>query len=393
MSGFKKMMSMLLFFGFISILSMPQTMRVSAANTGIQKKYALAARNVRNVQVRGNYLLISQKKNHVVLVDLLKKLKKKEADLYYKNRLISKSAKAYFPAFDDQIFIRDKQNKILYSGDRDSKCYSIFGHKEIYDCERDSAPVANQVVLKNITKCWCGDGMFAYVKNNNLVVSGSAVVFQDEYHYECYDVKSKYTFFKGKADQVKQVVSGNENIFVLMKDGSVWGRGSNEKKLISDSDKQYYEKFVKIVSAGVRSIAASFNSVGMLKKDGTLWLWGEKMVSGKLTYVTEPYKIAGNVTEFSLGWSNPRANTGSVVVAFLKNNGKAYGWGANDRYALTSKYKTGWIDKPVKLKSNIKHVYVGDNKTFLLDEKNRLYWAGTQGYTGNFDWMDKLVSQ
>ena len=388
MIRFKRMMSMFLLFGLISIISMPQTLKVSAANKGIQKKYNLAARNVRNIRVYGDYLFISQKKNHIVLVDLTKKLKKKEAGLYYKYRWISKNAKAYFPASEDQIFIQNKRNEILYTGGEMGKCYSMFGHKDVDDCDKDMAPAVNQVVLRNITKCWSDDSMFAYVKNNNLVVSGSAVVFQDEYHYECYDVKSKYTFFKGKADRVKQVVSGNENIFVLMKDGSVWGRGSNETKLISVSDKKYYKKFVKIVSGGVRSIAASFNSVGMLKKDGTLWIWGEKMVSGKLTYVTEPYKITGNVKEFSLGWSNPKKNTGSAVVIFLKNNGKAYGWGANDRYALTSKYKAGWIDKPVKLKSNIKHVYTGDNKTFLLDNQNRLYWAGMQGYTGMFGWMD-----
>jgi len=392
MSRSKGMMSMCLLLILTGLLSMSQDMRVSAANTGIQKKYALVARNVRNIRGRGSYVFISQKKNHVVLVDLTKKLKKKEAGLYYKHRLISKDAKAYFPAGDDLIFIQNKQNKILYTGSEYNKCYFMFGHKHLYDCERDSAPAANQIVLKNITRCWSDEGMFAYEKNNNLVVAGPSVVIQDEYHYECCDVVSKYTFFKGKADQVKQVVSGMQSIFVLMKDGSVWGRGNNEKKLISDSDEKYYKKFVKIVPGGVKSIAAAYDTVGMLKKDGTMWLWGERMVDGKLTYSSSPYKIADNVKEFSLGWSNPKANTGSAVLVFLKKNNKAYGWGANDRYALTSQYKAGWIDKPVKLKSDIKHVYTGDNKTFLLDKKNRLYWSGMQGYTSMFDWMDKLVS-
>ena len=99
-----------------------------------------------------------------------------------------------------------------------------------------------------------------------------------------------------------------------MKDGSVWGRGSNENKLISDSSEKYYKKFVEIVPCGVKAIAATGENVGMLKKDGTLWLWGEKTENKKVTRSTAPYQIADNVKEFSLGTRYYNTKTGNAIV-------------------------------------------------------------------------------
>jgi len=365
-----------------------QNLKVSAAKRRVvQKKYTLIAKNVRTVRVCGDYIYLSQKKNKFMQIDLMAKLRKKEvtSNIYYKHHLISKGAKAFFPAGYNKIFIRNKRNEILFTGDKWAKCSSMFRHKDSNDCERDSPRTANEVVLKNITKCWSDSGIFAYVRNNNLIVTGG--VLGSAYSEECYEDNTKRTFFRGKGDQVKQVVSGNYNVFVLMKDGSVWGMGNNEQKLISDSSKNYYKKFVEIVPDGVKSIAANLKNIGMLKKDGTLWLWGEKSENGKVTYSAEPYKIANNVKEFSLGMANSKSEKRNAIVAYLNKNDVAYGWGLNSQYALTSKYKKGWIDKPVKLKSNIKHVYAGNGTTFLLDKQNRLYWAGDQWYTGLLDWI------
>ena len=61
------------------------------------------------------------------------------------------------------------------------------------------------------------------------------------------------------------------NIFVLMKDGSVWGIGRNNRKLISSSKKKKYSQFVKIMDGGVKQIAACTDHVLVVKKDNTLW--------------------------------------------------------------------------------------------------------------------------
>jgi alpha-tubulin suppressor-like RCC1 family protein len=206
---------------------------------------------------------------------------------------------------------------------------------------------------------------------------------------ECYLATSKQTFFRGRADQVEQVVSGGNNIFVLMKDGSVWGRGDNRRNFISKTSTKYYKDFVRIVPSGVKSIAATTLNVGMLKTDGTLWLWGEKTGKKKVTYTNKPYKVANKVKEFALGtdYNNVKAKTSRTMLILLKTNNTAYGWGSNDCYALTSKYKKGWINKPVKLRANIKHVYAGDGTSLLLDNKDRLYMAGTQWYRRMMTWV------
>ena len=373
---------MILLFGITITVMLSQNLEVSAMK-GSVKKYTLVARNVRSVRTIHTDVFLSQKKNKVMQVDLFKKLKNKDvrSNIYYKNCLISKNAKAYFPD-GARIFIQNNRDEILFTGEEYAKCESIFGHKTKKDCERDKAAVANEVVLKNITRCWSDFGLFAYVKNKSLVVTGTAIAGDVA---RCYHLGTKATCFKGQADQVKQVVSGELNVFVLMKNGSVWGTGWNETMLISDSEEYYYGDFVQIIPQGVKAIAATGYNVGMLKEDGSLWIWGG---GGRAGYAppTTPYKIADNVKEFSLctDWRSPKSATDFILV-FIKKNNTAYGMGSNYGYALTSKYKKGWIDNPVKLKSNIKHVYTGYGTTFLLDKEKRLYWSGGQFRGGLMD--------
>lgn len=105
--------------------------------------------------------------------------------------------------------------------------------------------------------------MFAYVKNNTLYVTGIAATpynpsTPDHEEPACYEYDTVRQFFQGGANGIRDVVCGEDcgaygnNIFVLMKDGSVWGMGSNRGKLISNNQKRYYEDFVKIIPRGVK---------------------------------------------------------------------------------------------------------------------------------------------
>lgn len=148
--------------------------------------------------------------------------------------------------------------------------------------------------------------MFAYVKNNKLFITGGIMgELVGKGEEDCYKYNTVQTFFDGKGNQIKQVICGENyvtgcNIFVLMKDGSVWGIGRNNRKLISASKKKKYSQFVKIMDGGVKQIAACTDHVLVVKKDNTLWGWGRTFKSLKKKYSATPRKLANNIKEVAV---------------------------------------------------------------------------------------------
>lgn len=171
-----------------------------------------------------------------------------------------------------------------------------------------------------------------------------------------------------------------------MNDGSVWGIGANEHKLISNSKKKNYRSFVKIIDGGVTQIAASREQIAVVKEDNTLWIWGRDMKKSKRKYSATPKKIADNVSEVAV--STYQIYDTYPIVVYLKKDGSAYGMGynytdKNEGFAVfTDKYKKGWNRKPVLLMKNVKHVYAATNATLMLTNKKELYWTGSQGWYG-----------
>lgn len=80
------------------------------------------------------------------------------------------------------------------------------------------------------------------------------------------------------------------------------------------------------------------------------------------------------------------------VTRNVKKDGVAYGMGQSesvsfeftDRYSKP--YKNVWINKPVELMKNVKHVYGSYEKTILMTRDNKLYWTGEQGITYPYWW-------
>lgn len=171
-----------------------------------------------------------------------------------------------------------------------------------------------------------------------------------------------------------------------MKDGSLWGMGYNESNLISGSKKKYYNKFVKVISGGVKKVSAGYENVVIIKKNNTMYAWGKTWKSKKEHYSFNSQKIDSGVREISL---TDTLGKGPILV-YLKRSGTAYGMGVNEGYAFTDKYKKGWHSKPVKLMENIKHVYSASSLTLLLSKKGDLYWTGTQDAYPEFDWVEKM---
>lgn len=207
----------------------------------------------------------------------------------------------------------------------------------------------------------------------------------------------KKKFFKGKVNQICKVVlcidycSGRQSIFfVLMKGGTVWGMGYNGHHLISNEDKEYYSKFIKLKVKNVKDICAANRNIGALRKDRSLWMWGQKR-SGKdgrnKKFTVTPWRIDNGVRSFSISPSGHH----NCILLFVKN-GKAHGWGSARRSALPKKAKNNWHnDHPVLLKDNIKQVYAGVNMTLLLDNAGNLYWRGSAANPVDLSWVEKKL--
>ena len=315
----------------------------------------------------------------------------------YKMFTVGKKIKEFYPVGSDMLFL-DAKNRLRLNG---SNCYLFANHVSAKECKKEKYHVVNKIVERNLNpkKCWSDSGMFAYVKNNNLYITGysaSPYVSQKHDQLECFQYEKPRMFFQGKGSQVKDVVCGEGtggygyNIFVLLKDGSVWGMGNNVAKLISNSKTKYFDYFVQIVAKGVNQISVSSNNVAVVKNDDALYVWGHTMKSRsskKYKSSVIPIKITTNVSEADISGRN------DTTLVFRRKNGVAYGMGLNSGCILTDKYKKGWHKKPVRLMGKVKHVYTIEGVTFILKKNRSLYWTGTQDWNVNFGWVVKKLSK
>lgn len=347
-----------------------------------RKTFGLLARDVRYLKMSYNNVLIAQngKKNIVYQIDLLKK--NKSGDICYKKYKVTDQAGDVYPIDDNAMFFRNKKNQICYTGV--GMCDLVFQHNDAQTCERESIhQVRNKAVLKDVKKCWGDTDMFAYVRENRLYITGGALKFdvRDKKNSKrCHERETVKSYFEGRGDEVKQVVYGYDRdamIFVLLKDGSVWGMGDNSHRFIKDTKTKTYMDFVKVMPDGVIQIAVGEKNIGFLKKDRTLWVRGKGFQKGKRKYSYNLKKISSEVVEFCLP---------SDRILFLKRNGVAYGMGQNEAYALTDGYTASWVSRPVKLMDKVKHVYGNKNMTFALTKDGNLYWRGEQGITYSYWW-------
>lgn len=355
-----------------------------------RKKYDLVARDVAEVQVGTDLdfweVYIRQRNEKTVReIDFFRIDNEK---ISYKTNIVSNNAKKFYPHEEGSILV-DKNNRVLFTGT--TTCHYFVFHKSENQCEkanRPKQPYVNKVVERNVGKTWGNNSMFAYIKNNNLYITGEVIsdIFGDD--NKCYGQNSVRTYFKGRGSQIKQVVCGNNTIFVLMKDGSVWGIGENDARLISQSKQKNYREFTKIIDGGVKQITASMENVAVIKKDQTLWIWGRSLYSSKKGYITTPKKIANNVVEASLS-SARRGGALHSMLVYLKENYKAYGVGYNQSNAFGNQYKNRWHNKPVLLMKNVRHVYAVQNATLLLNRKHELYWSGKQKWYGGYGELKK----
>lgn len=116
----------------------------------------------------------------------------------------------------------------------------------------------------------------------------------------------------------------------------------------------------------------------VLKKDGSLWGWGSnsygQMGNGSRKYVKKPIKIMKGVKSFDITYDF--LNTYSMVCLALDNNDKLYGWGSNNGDGLSESYKD-YFTKPYFIMDNVKYFGKNDDyygRTFLAIKQDGSLW-------------------
>lgn len=123
---------------------------------------------------------------------------------------------------------------------------------------------------------------------------------------------------------VVYVSAGVNHTAAIKKDGSLWTWGNNNDGQLGNGveDKSSYVP-VKVLD-NVASVQCSDNNTLAVKKDGSLWMWGKndygQLMSSNKVNVLSPVKVLDGVKEADLGYGH---------VAVIKTDGNIYTWGWN----------------------------------------------------------------
>jgi alpha-tubulin suppressor-like RCC1 family protein len=138
-------------------------------------------------------------------------------------------------------------------------------------------------------------------------------------------------------DQAIAVSPGYEHNLALRKDGTVWAWGHNYMYALGQgtADSEYRKSPIQVPGLNdVVAISASSNFNLAVKRDGSVWAWGEndagQVGDGKDSY-TPDYglyeKSPFQVVNFADGMA---VDTGSTHSLGLRRDGTLWSWGSND---------------------------------------------------------------
>ncbi len=131
--------------------------------------------------------------------------------------------------------------------------------------------------------------------------------------------------------EITAIASRSNNSLALKNDGTVWAWGSNDYGQLGDGTKTYKTTAVQVSGlSGITAIAGGGSHSLSLKKDGTVWAWGDDYygqlgdgIQPYVPYITTAVQLNGlsGITAIAGGYSHGLA---------LKKDGTVWAWGNND---------------------------------------------------------------
>ncbi len=137
------------------------------------------------------------------------------------------------------------------------------------------------------------------------------------------------------------VAAGSNFSLVLRKDGSVWAWGDNTYGQLGTGNNTSQTTPVEtLLTSGVIAISAGYGHAIAAKSDGTVWTWGYnatyQLGDGTTTANNTPTQIGASVFYNSTDYKAVSVSAGYNHTLALRADGYVYGWGSNDRGQLSS---------------------------------------------------------
>jgi len=203
-----------------------------------------------------------------------------------------------------------------------------------------------------------------------LKQDGSAWIL-DEYYEDPFGFKAKKGVLTKFMDGVIDLEVGTANLYVLKKDGSLWGWGDNMYgQLGKGYVSNYNEPNDKIGYRIMDNVASIETGVGgtsvfAIKKDGSLWAWGNGTdgvlgvgEKGSISYGKATKKYNGSVGKPVKVMDGVAAVSSDLHTMILKEDGSLWACGSNIGYEIGDGAKltlSRWVDhsqdriEPVKI--------------------------------------------
>jgi len=184
---------------------------------------------------------------------------------------------------------------------------------------------------------------------------------------------------EGYLENVKAIANNNA-ILALKEDGTVWGWGQNSYGQLGADPSTYPTIAYPVQIDGLSDISAI--SVGVLhclalKKDGTVWAWGNGifgLLGREIDSSYTPLKVEGLDNVVAIRIAGP-----SNLV--LKNDGTVWAWGLNNfgQFADDTIEQTA---TPTQIQglSNIVEIAAGSNHCLALEKDGTIWAWGSNGY-------------
>lgn len=169
----------------------------------------------------------------------------------------------------------------------------------------------------------------------------------------------------------KKALSNSETLFVLDTDNRLYAIGNNKNKLIT-TDAEAVDEFT-LISNNVIDFSISETTVGIIKTNGKLYMYGDNSCGQLSTYnyedKTEPVPVLGSVIKVICE---------STFTVALQKSGDAVIFGGNSYNQSGMEGKN--FNSPNVIHKDIKDIAAGDDFVLLLKNNGELLSCGANNF-------------